>query len=656
VRKPAIAAAAIPVLLLLGTFALVAIRTQHSLTATRTQVASEATLPFDLRTLTPLDNPGFESLATPSSYTTAATIAGKLYLAGPAGLAEFSTPGAAPRLLRTGLDLPPAPIVRLATATLRGESRPTLLAATQGEGLLLYDGTTLRQLRPRLAANRDLTALLPLSSGDILLGTRQSGVLLFNGTTLTPFQPALSNLAITALAGDDGDLWIGTRNQGLLHWHGGQLDTIDSTSGLPDQQVESIALAAHHVFVGTPLGVAQFDGLDPAHPTRILAAGLFAHALAADTSTLTIATIDQGIHELDLTGQHLPRRIPANTIAAQSLIRTSSGLLAVTSTGLESRESSGAWQPVFISAAAPLADSNVAALSFAPDGRLWVGYFDRGLDILSLAANPSDTRAQHVEDDHIFCVNRILPDPIRRTVDVATANGLVLFDPLGHQRQVLLRRDGLIADQVTDIAFTRNGTALATPSGLTFIDPSGMHSLYAFHGLVNNHVYALASDAGHSTLLAGTLGGISLLNVSEQQTGIIRRNLTTANSGLRQNWITAIVPTVDPDSPTDAPPSYFIGTYGAGVMQLDSTGHILPLDVATRSSEINPNAMLSTPQHIFAGSLGDGLLVYSRATGRWTIVTAGLPSLNVTALAQRDGQLFVGTQNGIVHIAEGRFP
>jgi len=37
---------------------------------------------------------------------------------------------------------------------------------------------------------------------------------------------------------------------------------------------------------------------------------------------------------------------------------------------------------------------------------------------------------------------------------------------------------------------------------------------------------------------------------------------------------------------------------------------------------------------------------------RWRTVAAGLPSLNVTALAIRNGVVYVGTENGLVKIAE----
>ena len=120
----------------------------------------------------------------------------------------------------------------------------------------------------------------------------------------------------------------------------------------------------------------------------------------------------------------------------------------------------------------------------------------------------------------------------------------------GDEQQILTRADGLIADHVTDVADYRGGLALATPSGLTFLDASGARSMYAFHGLVNNHVYALGVSGDQ--LMAGTLGGLSQLNQ-----GDVTVNYTTTTSNLKHNWITAVV-RVDSE--------WMVGTYGAGVL------------------------------------------------------------------------------------------
>ena len=109
-----------------------------------------------------------------------------------------------------------------------------------------------------------------------------------------------------------------------------------------------------------------------------------------------------------------------------------------------------------------------------------------------------------------------------------------MFDAQEKPRQVLTRKQGLIANHVTDIAFRGSeGFVAATPAGLTFFDAAGPRSLYALHGLVNNHVYSLGVSG--ATIAAGTLGGLSLL-----EGDTIRANFTTANSRLGHNWITAL--------------------------------------------------------------------------------------------------------------------
>jgi ligand-binding sensor domain-containing protein len=283
-----------------------------------------------------------------------------------------------------------------------------------------------------------------------------------------------------------------------------------------------------------------------------------------------------------------------------------------------------------------LADRNISALAFDEGGRLWVGYFDRGLDIL----DPGVSRATHIENDHIFCVNRIVHDREQGVSAVATANGLVLFDATGRERQVLGRAQGLLADHVTDVLLRPGGMAVGTPAGVTLIDASGTRSLYAFQGLVNNHVNALTGSG--KRLLVGTLGGLSVVDGES-----VRSSYTTANSGLRHNWITAIAPVGD---------DWFVGTYGAGILRFDTSGRWQPFTDATTPFVVNPGAMLATQAYVYAGTLGQGLLVYDRTSGRWNRLQAGLPSANVTALAARNGTIYVGTDDGLVRFPERSLP
>ena len=137
-------------------------------------------------------------------------------------------------------------------------------------------------------------------------------------------------------------------------------------------------------------------------------------------------------------------------------------------------------------------------------------------------------------------------------------------------------------------------------------------------------------------MAAGTLGGLSLI-----EGGFVRASYTTSNSPLQQNWISAIVVSGG---------AFFVGTYGGGVLQMDTDGRWTDFPDIPPHTVINPNAMLAVSDRVLAGTLDRGLLVYDPANHRWTPLTAGLPSLNVTALAASSDNLFVGTDNGIVRM------
>jgi len=633
-RKIALAIVAI---ISAGIFVLTAAlwKASRSLKAAESEVAHQGQIAF--RAIS-LDRPlpaGFESISSPAKFLDAALFRGRFYLSGPSGLSAYETNGALAARYRPGLELPPAPVVALAA------DPQNLWIATAGEGLLIFDGRRFLQIRSDDPPSRRITSLLPLASGRVLLGAEKGGVLVWDGRSLERYHTDLANLQVTALAGSEADLWIGTIDRGVLHWHAGQLDHFSESDGLPDPRVLSLAVSGNSAYAGTALGVAEFnDG----RFTRVLAGGFFAKALLIKDQSLEVGTLDEGVVTVSLAAQSprlrnasLQRDLPG----VERLLALDGGTYALAQGGLyQQSPPNGDFKKALDTPGAVLADNNISALDVDRAGRLWTGYFDRGLDIL----DPGFEHATHLEDEHVFCINRIVHSEDGGLSAVATANGLVLFDASAHRKQVLGQAEGLIANQITDVLLrgdSRSPTIVAaTPAGITTIDASGTSSLYAFHGLVNNHVYALAASG--SRLLAGTLGGLSILD-----SGMVSAGFTTANSGLKHNWITAIART---GARTED--DWFLGTYGAGVLRLDSAGRFSTFADWIAPSIINPNAMLVTDRAVYAGTMGQGLGIYNRSSRRWTFHTAGLPSLNVTALAQGSGYLYIGADNGLVRILE----
>jgi ligand-binding sensor domain-containing protein len=611
-------------------------RATRALRLSTEEVHSEQVIRFDVHPFAAPVGPGFELVSAPAVFLQAARFQDHLYIGGPGGLLEFDLSGTPSRKFIPGRELPSSPLVAVAPALLADAQEPELVLATAQDGLLGFDGHSFRQIYPQDSEVRAITSILPASAGHLLMGTKKRGVLIYDGKHLAPLHPSLNRLYVTALAGTESDLWIGTLNQGLFHWHAGAVDSFGEEQGLPDRQVLCLAISGEKAYVGTVLGVAVFDR---GNFSRVLAPGVLATSLFVTDSSLIVGSEDQGVTTIPIgspqIGSHLPHAgKTAELDKVRQIFASGNDIYALASDALYRMSGRGlGWQQVLKPGPAILSDRNISALAADKSGRLWIGYFDRGLDVLEADAG----RATHVENDHVFCVNRILPDGRSGTVAVATANGLVRFDSNASQQQVSTRADGLIADHVTDVAIYHDDLVVGTPAGLTFLDANGPHSMYAFHGLVNNHVYALGVSGDE--LMVGTLGGLSEINKES-----VRVNYTAgAGSGLKHNWITAVVPVGD---------EWMVGTYGAGILKLDHSGRFQTFERATAPFEINPNAMLVTAQHVFAGSLGKGLYVYDRDAARWTVITDGLPSLNVTALAESNGTIYAGTDNGLVRILE----
>lgn len=610
-------------------------------------VRSDYDLAVGVSPVTEEPNPGFQAFSAPAVYRSAAFFDGRLYLAGPAGLYAYSLDGSLEHVYRVGLDLPPAPLGKMAEGTLADSREPELLIATEGEGVLAFNGTRFRQIHPEAADARNVTAILPLASGGLLIGTAKRGLLEYDGHTLREFHPTTRNAYVTVLAGTESDVWIGTANQGVLHWRGGQVEKLGEAEGIPDARIETLAIDGDAVYAGTPDGVAEIRGGKVA---RVLARGRFARALLPDGDSVMVGEMGGGILAASRNGSgvaipHRPIVSPADDKPdrdartgtgnpVEQFLRAGEARYALTANALLMRTPGSEWQSILKSNERLLSDGNISALMVASDGRIWVGYFDRGLDILPAAGG----RPVHIENDRVFCVNRIVEDARQGTVAVATANGLVLFDRDGHEKQVLTRDSGLIATNVTDVVLDGAGMVAATPAGITFLDADGPHSMYAFQGLVNNHVYALGIK--QNALLVGTLGGLSMVSG-----GVVRRNLTTGNSGLKANWITALAPAGD---------DWLIGTYGWGILRMDAQGSVSATGATQTGTVVNFGAMLNSGGKVLAGTMGKGLLVGDATGMRWRTITAGLPSLNVTALAEDRGVIYVGTDNGLVKIAGDR--
>src|SRR5205814_1639820 len=107
--------------------------------------------------LLPAFNPGFEQVSSPQVFVQAARFQDHLFLAGPAGMLEYSPEGSLLHQYAAGAELPASPLVALARAVLADSGEPELVVATAEHGLLAFNGRSFRQILPATKDARAIT-------------------------------------------------------------------------------------------------------------------------------------------------------------------------------------------------------------------------------------------------------------------------------------------------------------------------------------------------------------------------------------------------------------------------------------------------------------------------------------------------------------------
>src|SRR3954452_10852429 len=134
------AVAAASALAELGLLTLVVWRSSQAIQFSTEDVRVESEFQFVARPLPQAVNTGFELISSPAVFLQAAHFQDHLYIAGPAGLMEYTPEGALIHQYAVGRELPGSPLIALATGVLADSHVPELVVATANDGLLAFDG------------------------------------------------------------------------------------------------------------------------------------------------------------------------------------------------------------------------------------------------------------------------------------------------------------------------------------------------------------------------------------------------------------------------------------------------------------------------------------------------------------------------------------
>jgi hypothetical protein len=582
------------------------------------------------------------------------------YLATSGGLISLDESGNVKRRYSTLDGLPDNDLTALAVF------RDRLFIGTASAGMISFDGNAFTGFRfstPK--ATR--VSVLAATDSELLIGTLDGGLFEYDGESFTRrvSSAAGSDLnRVTALLPFESRLYVGTQDRGLYIWREAHIERLTTSDGLPSPHVTGlVALPSSLTQAGT-IGVATdfaVVAVNDANEIKPITSRANITSLAVSGGRLWGGLFRGGVIDLGADRAAHPDSLPetravlseASGLPRQipTIVYAGGGRLwALTQEGAFVRDESAAG-PAFEPVAASLAGERVlttgyiTSLAFDAAGRLWVGYFDRGIDLI--AAGTSE-RVSHIEDDRVREVNFIAFDAGEDRMLAATSRGLVSFDGRLNQSILTRQRGGLINDSVAHV-LVANSTAsipgspdgsrdralvLATAGGLTEFAGGRARSLTAFHGLASNHLYTSATVG--SRLFAGSLAGLVELEGLR-----VVRSYKTSNSRLSHDWITGLA---------EAGGTLYIGTNGGGVDALLPTGEWVNFSDEIGKLEVNQNAMHFDGERLFVGTSDRGLLVYNTRGRRWTRISAGLASQSVTAVTSDDQFVYAGTSNGLVRI------
>ena len=144
-------------------------------------------------------------------------------------------------------------------------------------------------------------------------------------------------------------------------------------------------------------------------------------------------------------------------------------------------------------------------------------------------------------------------------------------------------------------------------------------------------------------LLVGTPSGLGYVDDLK-----VRWRVASGEGKLPHPWVTAILPLQD---------GVLLGTYGGGLTRrvgsMSDRGEWLPF-VETQGLKVNTGCLVSANGRVYAGTDGTGLYRLSMDGTRFERLKLSLPSPRVTALFEKDGFLYIGTDEGLTRWSVAR--
>lgn len=550
---------------------------------------------------------------------------GGLYAAGAFGVAGLEIPRNGSTDGFDRVDISVSLPTRLATAL--SSWRTDLVAGLDFGGLFVYRDGSWSEVRSGFGTLH-VRDLAETPAGELWIGAREG---LFRIGFAERAMARLHKSPIRAVAVAEGGRVVSAGETGLLVTQGGVTTPI-RMEGLETTWVDDVAVFDGRIHAVGPTGLFG-EGGDGVLRSIPGGENVGSIAVQGDRLFATADPPDSSLRRFDAFGRMQIDRLPS---VVRRVFAVGDRLVADTRNGLAERLDEG-WRIVSKRLQLEsLGHAHVGALTTYRD-RLVVGFFDGGLAELAPArpaaglarsaglANPGVPmllRSLGPSSSAVWAVNALLA--AGGALHVASLRGAFRFDG---SHFVSVEGPGA----AFSLAQTRGGVAIGYGEGVLLPEQK---LLSAFHGLPGNQATALA--ASESGLLVGTPSGLGYVLGRT-----VRWRVASGEGKLPHPWVTAILPMEG---------SVLVGTYGGGLTRrigsMSDKGDWTPF-LETEGLKINTGCLIQANGRVYAGTDGTGLFRLSVDGTRFERLKLSLPSQRVTALFEKDGYLYIGTDEGL---------
>jgi ligand-binding sensor domain-containing protein len=587
-----------------------------TLADSRARLLEQTSVPFEKISLTPRSSRFIRILQNTNETRDLIRFQNSYFAATGGGLVQLSEDGKPLKHFTVSDGLPESDLTALAVWNNK------LYIGSRSKNLITFNG---EKFENYVWTDRRAQAVTAFSEADgkLLIGTFGGGLLEFDGVNFSEIKAEKTRIAsVNCLLKDGAKLFVGTFDNGLWIYESDVWTHFTTAEGLPSNRVVGIVSNGENLYVATDFGLSIFQN-KTFHALAVLPS---LSSLVRHENKLFLTKDNGEIFTFETNLKEFAGGKNSVNLQKARLISADEKLWFLSNQGIA--EIKNAKIKIFSQTKnESLTDNFVSALAFDKNENLWVGTFRNGIDIFSAGGK----KIKHLESETLREINFLQAGGAG--VSAATASGLQTFNT-DFSIENLTKKDGLPSASITHFS----NDFIATAKGLAFRENGKIRVLSTVQNLPNNSVYTTAQIGGK--LYAGTLGGLA-----EIENGRVARTYRDSNSNLKTNWVTALI---------YADERLFIGTYGGGIFELMPSGEIHSFEGETGKFVVNPNAMFSDGNRLYAGTLA-GVKVLDLRTQSWQSVKHILPAETVLSITGDNENIYFGTTNGIAEVKKDYF-